>query len=265
MHTASNALRATESAYVGDVRHLIAAHEAGHAVAHLLLGHHVLDSGFYVTDNGDDTETAHGGTRFTALNTSVLADLVATAAGEAAVQVLLSRRGDPNSHAYARATAEHDHERAGRLAVEATLPTHIGHMLAAPLVNEHWAAIRRLANALCGAPGHRLGAADVLEAAALADAEIGWDELCALARSACPGDPSLRVYLTGPGRELERDRTRVLQLLHARGLLETPAGALRRRIHAEMFRCGPELLAALAAAGAVVSTGTGCPSRLDTG
>lgn len=254
MHTASNTPRVAEPAYAGDARHLIAAHEAGHAVAHLLLGHHVLGSGFYVVDNGDGTETGHGITRFTALNTSVLADLVATAAGEAAVQVLLSQRGDPDGHAYARATAEHDHVRAKQLADETTLPAHIGHALAAPLVNEHWPAVRRVANTLCRAPGHRLEAADVLEAAALADAEIGWDELCALARSACPGDPGLRAYLTGPGRELEQDRTHLLQLLHAHGLLETPADALRRRIHAETFRRGlPELQAALAAAGTVVT------------
>jgi len=234
--------------YAGGAVRLMATHEAGHAVAYLLLGLHVIECGVEVVDD-DEFEIAKGSTQFSGINTTELAELVATAAGETAACHLLEEAGHPNAAAEARSTADHDLVHARELIAETTLPLGIGAVLAERLVTDYWLAIGRVADALCAAPGHRLDAAGVLAAAALADDEITWHRLCGMAMAAMPEDVGVYAYLTGAGEEDEDGRGEFVSLLWIHDLLDTPIDAPRRQVHAEVFRRGmPALKAELEAA-----------------
>lgn len=229
--------------YDGDARHLIAIHEAGHAVAYLLLGHHVIRTGVNVVNNGNGTETADGLTQNVALSATALAGLVATAAGEVAARRFLDDEGHPDAAMHARDGGVHDREHVQRLLAEApSLPAHIGPALAALLLAEHWDAVQRLARAICEAPGHHLDANGILAAAALGDVEVTWEQLSDMARDAAPGSWGVEAYLFGPGRQDEEDRAEFLARLRAYDLLATPATGLRRQVNAEVYDRGFEQL-----------------------
>lgn len=243
------ATRPTPIHYTGDARHLIATHEAGHAVAHLLLGHHVLDVQLGTTSQSAYAENYRGHTRYAGVDLGTLAELVGTGAGEAAVLHLLGLERHPGPVTIARATGEHDREYAARLVNGTTLPAGIATTLAGQILVDHWGAVERVADALRKAPDGRLYSAGVLAAASLGDTEIGWGALSVLADAAMPLDAGLRSYLTGPGLERESAMAGFLEQLRARDVLHSPATAPRRQVNAELFDRGmPEILAALDAA-----------------
>ncbi|WP_194917495.1 hypothetical protein [Catenulispora rubra] len=229
--------------YAGGAVRLMATHEAGHAVVHLLLGQHVIECGIEAVDD-DEFEIATGSTTFSGINTTELAELVATAAGEIAARRLLEQAGHPNAAAEARSTAEHDLVHTQKLIADTTLPLGIGAALAEQLVTDYWPAIGRVADALCAAPGHRLDGAGVLAAAALADDEFTWYQLRTMAMAAMPQDVGIYAYLTGAGEEDENDRAEFVSLLWIHNLLNTPIAAPRRQVHAEVFRRGMPALKA---------------------
>lgn len=232
--------------YDGGVRRLIATHEAGHAVAHLLLGHHVLDTEIRTAGGHARPGGVLGNTRYASLAPDGgLADLVGVAAGEAAVAHLLIREWHPNPELVARASADHDREHAARIAIETTLPAGIETKLASQIVADHWDAVTRVADALRRADDGRLDFAEVWAAADVRGAEIGWDELSAMAEAAMPSDAGLRSYLAGPGREQENARAEFLQRLWDHNVLCSPADASRRQLTCEIHDRGTEIQAAL--------------------
>jgi hypothetical protein len=234
--------------YDGDGRYLLAIHEAGHAVTHLLLGHHVPDVEIRVTDHGH-TENVRGSTTYTGVEISVLAELVGTAAGEAAQLRFLKQQRHPDAEMIARAVAEHDRVRTNALAADMTLPQGIETAMAERLVASRWGAVERVARALRDAPGHRLEAVDVLSAADLGNDEVSWELLGVLADAVMPDHPGVTAYLAGAGQQQEDVRADFLSQMRHYGVLEFPETALRRQVHAEIYRRGvPELLAALATA-----------------
>lgn len=231
--------------YDGDALRLTATHEAGHAVAYLLLGHHIITTGCDIIDNGNGTETTDGLTRNVALNATALAGLVATAAGEVAARRLLDDKGHSDAALHARATGVHDREYVQWLLAEApSLPAHIGPVVAGWLLAEHWDAVQRLAGAIYEAPNHRLDDDAVLTAAALGNTELTWDQLSDMARSAAPGNWGAEAYLFGAGQRDEDDRAEFLTRLRAHNLLTTSPTALRREVHAETYRRGLSALKA---------------------
>lgn len=217
------------------VRHHVAIHEAGHAVTALLLGHHVISASLDVQAHGKGWATVRGDTPYAKLNDAVLTNLVITAAGEVALRHLLELDKRPDAADLARDSAIHDIPAMQTLLSKTTLPAQAGPLLAASLVKSHWPAIQRLAKALHETPGHRLEADEVLDAAALGSAEIGWEMLTGMARLVMPGDAGVEAYITGPGRADEESRAEFLNTLRVHGLLKTPATALRREIDAEVY------------------------------
>lgn len=232
-----------------DSQLLIAAHEAGHAVVHLLLGHHVIDVEIGTASGDGFTEQAYGATQFADLDTSVLADLVGTAAGEAAVLHHLKKQRHDDAEAVARTSAEHDRRNAYDIALHTTLPAGIDLAVASRLVALHWDAVERVAEALCKTPGGRLNSRQILAAANLGDTEYTWAALADFATAAAPGDDGLRRHLAGTDQRNETIHTGFLARLRTHGILYSPATATRRQINAEIYHRGMgEILAALDAA-----------------
>jgi len=234
--------------YPGDSWHRIAIHEAGHAVAHLLLGHHVLDTRIGPGADGH-MGTISGNTRFTGLNASALPELVGTAAGETAVLHLLNRQWTPNADAIARATANHDRERATSITAGTTLPIGIETALATRIVADYWDAVENVADALRRSDIGRLDQFEILAAADLGAAEIDWSELYSMANNAMPFNSDLQAYLNGPGSQEENVRVEFLRQLRAHNILFSPETAPRHQVVAEIFDRGlPEIQAAYQAA-----------------
>jgi len=234
--------------YPGDSWHRIAIHEAGHAVAHLLLGHHVLDTRIGPGADGH-MGSVSGDTRFTGVNTSVLPDMVGAAAGEAAVLHMLNRQYQPNASTIAWATAEHDRKYAANIAAGTTLPIGIETVLADRIVAEYWDAIDRVADALRRDPDGYLDQYAITATADLGNIEIDWDTLADMAKAAMPGSAGLQAYLDGPGRQQENGRVEFLRQLRTHDILLTPEPAPRWKLNAEIFDRGlPKIVAALRAA-----------------
>lgn len=232
----------------GSMRHLTAIHEAGHAVTHLLLGHHVIA----VEINAGYRQISRGNTSYMSVYINgfpLLPDLVGTAAGEAAVLRYLNQETHPDPESFARATGGHDREHTAQITDGTTVPPEIGKDLAAPILADRWAAVERVADALCQAPDGRLDQHAVLAAADLGDTEIDWDTLASMAEATMPDNPGLRAYLNGPALQEELACAALFRELHAYGVLHSRATATRRRINAEIYNRGPEkILAVLRAA-----------------
>lgn len=235
-----------------DNARIIAIHEAGHAVTHMLLGHHVISVNTH--DGNNNGHTTHGKVTYANLGRVGLADAVGTAAGEAAVLQLMRQEqhlysgilfsASPTS--IAAATAETDRKLIATIAADATLPAGIGIALASRILADHWDAVERVADALHRSEDGHLNDPAFQVAADLDGVEYNWSNLSALATEAMPGDASVQSYLTGPGQQAENDRAEYVRYLRAHNILHTPPPALRRQINFEIFyRGSSEIQAAL--------------------
>ncbi|MFE2693681.1 hypothetical protein [Streptomyces mirabilis] len=231
-------MAANQLVFDGNARHLLAVHEAGHAVAYLLLGIHVPEVSFTVQGLGGGTETVSGRTRSSGINTTVLALLVSTAAAEAAARHWLTRKNHPLAAELALDSAQHDHASARLLMSETSLPAGIGMLIADILIGQHQDAVAGVANALLAAPGYRLTGPAVVAAADLGATEVGWHQLQQLAREAMPSDEAVEAYLNGQGHHDERARDFFLDQLRTHAILHTPTTAPRRAIEEEIYERG---------------------------
>lgn len=247
------ATRPTPTRY--DSSRVVAIHEAGHAVAHMLLGHHVRSANMHAGTMND--YATHGKVTYASLGTAGLADIVGAAAGEAAVLHLMWQEqhlysgvlASASPSAIAASTGEHDREYIAGIAADATLPVGVGAAIAARVLTVHWDAVERVADALDRSLDGRLDDAAISVAASLDGVEIGWVELCALATESAPANADLQAYLTGPGQHAEDHLVEYVRHLRAHNILYTPAPALRRHINREILDRGmPEIEAALHAA-----------------
>lgn len=229
-------------------RLLVAAHEAGHAITHLLVGHHVLDASISVEPDqlARGVFAATGSTTYASTHGSAVAELTGVGAGEVATRRWLLAAGtEPRTAAVeARTSAEHDREHTNVLAEVTGLPASLGRRLAAQLLSEHWDAVSRVAHALA----HQ-GELDAAEFRAIChlEEELTWEALAERARATFPTGPdhtAVVEHLDGRGLRRETERRICIDALYRHGLL---VPGRRRDEEAQILEHGlPALLDRLA-------------------
>jgi hypothetical protein len=215
----------------------LAFREAGHVVAHMLVGHPVLQSHLIAEPQAGGISMG-GHTGVATINNGTLAMLVGICGGEPAIRRHLAAARPGGAAVIAAQMTSDDRREARRLTARTTLPVHVGELAAAELIGQHWASVVSVADALAAAPCNTLSAGQVAAAAGLGGTELSWEQLCEMTRGLHLEEPGVEEYLTGAGR-LEHDRLRVfLEELSRSGRIDSPPTAGLRQLYPEVDRNG---------------------------